>query len=311
MNQAEAETSLTVRQIIRVPREKVFDAFVIPEVRKQWWSAGPGNRCTLCEIDGRAGGAYRINMLSQGTEHIMSGSFREFSRPEKLVFTWTSGDAVDSVVTVLFRAIDAKTTEVSLTHERLPNVVSRDEHARGWAGCMESLRLLQEEGIGDAQKHFQLIVRAEAPVEKVYRALTTAEGLRGWWTNSCDVGTKVGEALTFRFGASWKKFQIEKLEPNREVRWRCIDQYLDNMKKANEWVGTSVLFQLSEHPKGGTRILLQHLGFTPQFECYQICEEGWHHFAGRSLKKYVETGTGQPFIAETMQSCKDVERSAV
>lgn len=139
-------TSLKVVRVIKAPQEKVFDAFIVPELRQKWWASKPGNYCTVCEIDGRVGGHYRINMITPNGEFFATGTFREIVRPEKQVFTWSwpAGEVVDSVVTVLFKALDPKTTELTLVHEKLPDAEYRDMHAEGWAGCTETLAAFLE-----------------------------------------------------------------------------------------------------------------------------------------------------------------------
>jgi len=138
----DANVSLNVNRTIKAPREKVFDAFVIPELRKQWWRCGPGDRCTICDIDARVGGRYRINMIKDGNEHIVGGEYLEVVRPEKLVFTWTweapTQEVKDSLVTIVFKAIAEKLTEVTISHERFATSKLRDLHAEGWAACLAS-----------------------------------------------------------------------------------------------------------------------------------------------------------------------------
>ena len=52
-----------------------------------------------------------------------------------------------------------------------------------------------------------------APPAAVYAALTTAKGLQGWWTHSCDVTTHVGGKTTFRFGRTHKVLQTSSWCP--------------------------------------------------------------------------------------------------
>lgn len=40
--------------------------------------------------------------------------------------------------------------------------------------------------------HYQHSLILDAPPATVYAALTTPEGLRGWWTEDCDVATVPG-----------------------------------------------------------------------------------------------------------------------
>src|SRR5207302_1346694 len=109
------DTTLRITRILDAPREKVFDAWVDPELRKRWWGSSPDDRCSVCEIDARAGGKYRVGMVSSKRESIAVGEFREFVRPEKLVFTWSWEKPADgvqnSVVTLLFKALSDSRTE--------------------------------------------------------------------------------------------------------------------------------------------------------------------------------------------------------
>lgn len=44
----------------------------------------------------------------------------------------------ETLVTVEFRDLGGR-TEVVLTHEMLPSEKSRDEHHKGWNGCLDRL----------------------------------------------------------------------------------------------------------------------------------------------------------------------------
>jgi len=142
--------------------------------------------------------------------------------------------------------------------------------------------------------HCELLIAARP--SQVYRALTTPDGLRGWWTQDCDIGTRIGEALTFRFGLTFKVMQIEDLQPNTSVRWRCIDAHLQlpGLKLTNEWIGTTIAFELEQTAPRQTRLKVEHIGLVPEFECYDFCTQGWQQFLG-SLEAYAVTGTGMPY----------------
>lgn len=133
----------------------------------------------------------------------------------------------------------------------------------------------------------------------VYAALTTPQGLQGWWTHSCDVATHVGGKTTFRFGRTHKVLQNIKLVPDREVFWHCVEANIEipGVTKKDEWVGTDMVFKLTPVEGGKTRLDFEHIGLTPAFECYEQCEGGWNLFLG-SLQSLVETGEGTPHLAE-------------
>ena len=52
---------LTMTRTIRAPRQKVFDAFVKPELARKWFGIR-GFTVTRADIDARVGGRYRMTM---------------------------------------------------------------------------------------------------------------------------------------------------------------------------------------------------------------------------------------------------------
>ena len=61
---------------------------------------------------------------------------------------------------------------------------------------------------------------AGATPEEVYDALTTLDGLAGWWTVDTTGETRVDGVIRFRFGAGGLDMRVEELVPGRLVRWR-------------------------------------------------------------------------------------------
>ena len=143
--------------------------------------------------------------------------------------------------------------------------------------------------------HYQQSLVVEANHADVYAALTTPRGLRGWWTQDCDVATEAGGTIHFRFGRNHKDMRIERLEPGREVRWLCTGAHIAaaQIKRKDEWVGTQLVFRLTPEGEGRTRIDFEHVGLVPDLECYDLCRNGWRYYLG-SLQQFVETGRGTP-----------------
>jgi uncharacterized protein YndB with AHSA1/START domain len=58
-----------------------------------------------------------------------------------------------------------------------------------------------------------------APIKKVFRAVTEKDGLSGWWTKSVEADNKVGSISTFRFkSGAFNKMKIKSLDPTK-VEW--------------------------------------------------------------------------------------------
>ena len=143
--------------------------------------------------------------------------------------------------------------------------------------------------------HYQQTLFLDADTAAVYAALTTPEGLRGWWTQDCDVETAVGDTIHFRFGANYKDMQIEQLEPGRLVQWQCTRAHIaaGQLRRRDEWVGTQVVFRMSPVAGGRTRLDFEHIGLVPEMDCYELCSGGWQYFL-TSLQQYAGTGRGTP-----------------
>ena len=151
--------------------------------------------------------------------------------------------------------------------------------------------------------HYQQSLVIEASATEIYAALTTPQGLRGWWTADCDVETTVGGELRFRFGPHYKHMRITQLDSAREVRWLCTGAYInaDRFTRKDEWVGTQIVFRLSAQGSTQTRLDFEHIGLVPTLECHTICVDGWRYFL-ESLSLFSQTGRGTPFEAECSAS---------
>ena len=147
----------------------------------------------------------------------------------------------------------------------------------------------------------QLVLSASAA--DVYLAIATQQGLRSWWTEACDADSHVGGLATFRFGSTHKTMRIDRLDPDREVRWHCVQSHIVAPGvPEGEWQGTDIVFRLT--PRGAAQTVLdfEHIGLTPAIACWQICNDGWSQFLG-SLQSLVETGTGAPFVPAEGAGC--------
>jgi uncharacterized protein YndB with AHSA1/START domain len=120
-------------RMLPAPPERVFAAWTDPNSFMQWFVPGTA-KATTVEIDARPGGRLRIVARNEkeGIFELFC-VYREVSPPTRLVFTWISRHTRDaeSLVTVELRAIGAQ-TELTITHERLPDADTVGRHQRGW-----------------------------------------------------------------------------------------------------------------------------------------------------------------------------------
>ena len=79
-----------------------------------------------------------------------------------------------------------------------------------------------------------------APAETIYRAITTEEGIRAWWTTGVQMDASAGGRAVFGFFDRSTVFEmrIEQLTPPSLVRWQCTGG------SSPDWVGTTQEFIL-------------------------------------------------------------------
>jgi len=85
------------------------------------------------------GGRFRVVMKGWGRELTHIGEYLVIERPTRLVFTWQSEPAGDTLVAVEFTRVTDQRTLVTLTHERFPTGEQRDLHRDGWTALLETL----------------------------------------------------------------------------------------------------------------------------------------------------------------------------
>ena len=147
MENLQTETAaLVVKRTMPFAPDLIYEAFSDPKIMCKWFFADKGWSSDVTN-DFRKGGAFAIGMRPEKGDVVHhAGIYKEIVPGEKLVFTWNSPYAKDSVVTVLFHKVK-EGTELTLTHEFLTDD-QRENHNRGWKGCLDNLALYFK-SIGD------------------------------------------------------------------------------------------------------------------------------------------------------------------
>ncbi|MEO3814936.1 SRPBCC domain-containing protein [Sphaerisporangium sp. B11E5] len=125
-----------------------------------------------------------------------------------------------------------------------------------------------------------------APLDDVYRAVATPEGIAGWWTADTVGKSEVGGQLVLRFGeVGGFDMEVLELDPSGSVRWRVTDG-------PEEWIGTEVGWRFDQRAEY-TIVLFEHVGWREPVEFMHHCSTKWAMFL-MSLKEFVESGRGRP-----------------
>jgi len=143
---------------------------------------------------------------------------------------------------------------------------------------------------GVAQRDYMRCLTIRAPRQRVVDALTTIEGLRGWWTPLASGSPAPGGDLRFDFAAAGQHIvvHVDVATPS-SVQWTCIEH-----SPFSEWNGTKIAFDLFEMGPDYSEIWFRHAGLSPVLACYGDCSSGWDYFLD-SLVALAEHGKGTPF----------------
>jgi uncharacterized protein YndB with AHSA1/START domain len=132
--------SLTLVRHLKATPATVFAALTQPDLMIKWWSPDSGPTVSVT-ADVRPGGRFSIIFrMANGQEHNPKGVYQEVIPDQKLVFTWEWPGSPEKESRVTFRLV-AKDggTELTLTHEQLPDEEALISHESGWSGLLKRL----------------------------------------------------------------------------------------------------------------------------------------------------------------------------
>ncbi|MCW3060349.1 MAG: ATPase [Capsulimonas sp.] len=131
-------TTIAVTRHFDALSERVFDAWLTPEIAGKWLFATPGGKMQSVEIDPRVGGGFTI-IERRGDEDVAHyGRYLELDRPRRLTFDF--GDEIvekATIVTVEIALVDAG-CELTLTHEGV-YLEFADRTKDGWTTLLAGL----------------------------------------------------------------------------------------------------------------------------------------------------------------------------
>lgn len=140
-----SERELVVTRIFNGPARLVFEAWITPELLKQWWTPKSfGISFLSCEVDARTGGTYRFVFGHPSSEQPMAffGRYIEVTPHARIVWTNDEGGEGGPVTTVTFEESGGE-TRVAL-HDVYPSKEALDEaiasgSTGGWSAQFEQL----------------------------------------------------------------------------------------------------------------------------------------------------------------------------
>lgn len=121
-----SDTEILITREFDAPAELVFDVWTTPEHVRNWWG-WETDPMTLCEIDLRVGGKWRIVAVNEDYGEVeFYGEYLEIDRPQRLVTTEVFAPYPDSpaVNTLTLEENDGVTTMTILVE--YPSKEARD-----------------------------------------------------------------------------------------------------------------------------------------------------------------------------------------
>jgi hypothetical protein len=131
----------------------------------------------------------------------------------------------------------------------------------------------------------------QTPME-AFAAIANA---RGWWSEEIVGRTDtVGEAFDYHFQDMHRcRIAVTEIAPDRKVTWHVLDNYFSFTDDKTEWTGTDIVFDIAG-TADGTKVTFTHIGLVPEYECFDVCSDGWVAAIRGSLQALITTGKGNP-----------------
>ena len=188
---------LVITRVFDAPRNVVFKAWTDPAQVAMWW--GPNGFTTkVHELDARAGGTMLFDMIApDGTVFPMTGTFKEITEPERLVFVSgalnANGKPLFEVLTTVTLTEQGGKTTLTLQARVTAATAGAPQYLKGMeAGWSQTLDRLGRhvESLGNFSgagkpavipTEFVITREFDAPRELVFKAWTEAERLARWW----------------------------------------------------------------------------------------------------------------------------------
>lgn len=289
--------SLIVTRRLNASPERVFDAWLDPEMARKWLFTIPGGEIVVAENEPKVGGTFTFVDKREDDEIRHVGEYLEIDRPRRLVFTFAVpqfSPAYDRV-TIEIARLDTG-CELTLTHEMPADMFGEwgEASRQGWTTMLGALavQLLRRADEGNGIIIAPDTVRIErllpAPVERVWSYLTDSEKRRKWLAEGVMEPRKGGRVEhIFRNGELSHEATPERFRSTDgpTVRLGEVIEFKPPQRLTYIWPGdeieslrSEVTFELFAQGDG-TRLVLTHRKL-PDGETMVSVASGWDSHLG-------------------------------
>lgn len=139
---------------------------------------------------------------------------------------------------------------------------------------------------------FSLTLLLDQSPEVVFNAVNN---IRGWWSEEIEGKTDtLNEEFEYRYKDVHRcKMRITACTPSSKIEWLVLENYFSFTEDKSEWKGTRIRFEIFQKDNQ-TQLRFTHLGLGPQYECFEVCRDGWTNYINNSLHSLITAGKGQP-----------------
>jgi uncharacterized protein YndB with AHSA1/START domain len=142
---ADAKPTVVVVRRFDASPERVFDAWLDPQIARHWLFSTPDGEMVCAEADARVGGRFTFTERRSGEDVEHVGEYLVIDRPSRLVFIFAVPKYSDEYdrVTIEIRRLD-KGCELTLTNEMSPEIYRQwgEQTRSGWAMLLDGLAAL-------------------------------------------------------------------------------------------------------------------------------------------------------------------------
>src|SRR6266550_6058020 len=125
-------------------------------------------------------------------------------------------------------------------------------------------------------------VLIDAPVAKVYEAISTADRIGTWWDKQTATQTDRGVVLEHNPGPEHGvvKLRVVELVRNQRIEWECISTH-PKSSPASAWTGTHFIFELGSSSGSGhnqdraTILEFSQAGYHEHSEFFESNKSAW------------------------------------
>ena len=141
-------------------------------------------------------------------------------------------------------------------------------------------------------QNFTTTVVVDQTPKEVFNAVIN---VRGWWSEEIEGNTsKLNDEFLYHYkDVHVSKMKLIEVIPNKKVVWLVMDNHFNFTKDKSEWTGNKIIFEITEKDNK-TQLKFTQVGLVPEYECYDICSNGWSNYINNSLRSLITTGKGQP-----------------